>query len=154
MRILLLLAVITLNFSFAMSEKQNKEVIKVIETKPQVKQEEEKIESVKFYSEKPSYKKGENVCFVLENNSNNEILLPSTAPYAIFEKEKPEVAIFSPVSAQVITVIKPKEKKQWCWNQKDIEGKEVPSGDYFVRLTIFDKSGKKYFLKSEFSIKL
>jgi hypothetical protein len=153
MRLLIILALTILNLSFAMSEKQDKTVIKV-ESKPQIKEEEEKIENVKFYTERSTYKKGENVCFILENNSNNEILLPSTAPYAIFEKEKPEVAIFSPVAAQIIVVLKPKEKKQWCWNQKDIEGKEVSSGNYIVRITIFDKSGKKYFLKSEFSIKL
>lgn len=140
------------NLTFAMSQKEDKEVIKVV--KNNNVQEVQKIEGVNFFTEKSSYKKGENVCFILENKSNDEIFLPSSAPYAIFDKNKPEVAIFSPIATQVITTVKPNERKQFCWNQKDIEGTEVPSGDYFARITIFDKSGKKYFLKADFSIKL
>lgn len=140
------------NLTFAMSQKQDKEAIKVV--KNNNVEEVSKIENVNFYTEKKEYKKGEDVCFILENKSNDELLLPSSAPYAIFNKEKPEVAIFSPISGQVITTLKTNEKKQWCWNQKDIEGQEVPSGDYFVRLTVFDKTGKKYFMKAYFSIKL
>jgi hypothetical protein len=143
---------LTISLSFAMSQKQDKEVIKVV--KNNNTQELEKIEGVNFYTEKPTYNKGENICFILENKSSNEILLPSSAPYAIFDKSKPEVAIFSPISTQVIITLKPNEKKQFCWNQKDTEGLEVPSGNYFARITFFDKNGKKYFLKSEFSIKL
>jgi len=107
-----------------------------------------------FKTDKQVYSKAEQVCFTLENQSQTDYILPTSTPYAIFNKEKPEVAIYSPVSAQVITLLKPKEVKKWCWDQKDIERKEVPSGDYFVRLTIFDESGEVSFLKADFTIKL
>jgi hypothetical protein len=142
-----------INIGFAMSEKKQS-----IDIKPSKNQNTE-VETVNipgliFKTDKQVYLKAEQVCFTLENQSQAEYILPSSAPYAIFNKEKPEVAIYSPVSAQVITPLKPKEVKKWCWDQKDIEGKEVSSGDYFVRLTIFDKSGKANFLKAEFTIKL
>ncbi|MGC8868852.1 MAG: hypothetical protein ACP5P7_04235 [Sulfurihydrogenibium sp.] len=141
------------SISFAMSDKE-KLVAKAEDIKKTTVQDTAKIEGIKFYTQKNSYLKGEEVCFIFENSSKTDILLPSAAPFAIFEKTKPEVAIYSPVSAQVITNVKPNEKKQWCWNQKDQEGKEVSSGDYFARITFFDKSGNKYFLKSEFSLKI
>jgi hypothetical protein len=152
--IYVLFLTIFINIGFAMSEKKQN-----TDTKPSKNQNVEVKETVNipgliFKTDKQVYLKAEQVCFTIENQSQTEYILPSSAPYAIFNKEKPEVAIYSPVSAQVITLLKPKEVKKWCWDQKDIEGKEVSSGDYFIRLTIFDKSGKVNFLKAEFTIKL
>lgn len=120
----------------------------------EVQQEPGKEPAVKFYTQSAEYKKGQKVCFVFENTSGKEVYLPSSAPWAVFSEEKPETAIYSPVSAQVITVLKNGEKKEWCWNQQDIEGKEVPPGSYFVRITFFDDRGKNYTKKASFRIKL
>jgi hypothetical protein len=145
---------IFINIGFAMSEKKQNTDVKPSKNQNVEVKETVNIPGLIFKTDKQVYLKAEQVCFTLENQSQVEYILPSSAPYAIFNKEKPEVAIYSPVSAQVITPLKPKEVKKWCWEQKDIEGKEVSSGDYFVRLTIFDKSGKVNFLKAEFTIKL
>ncbi|MEJ5172250.1 MAG: hypothetical protein WHT47_00895 [Hydrogenothermaceae bacterium] len=107
---------------------------------------------VKFYTLKSDYHKGEEVCFVFENTSSKQIYLPSAAPWAVFSKDKPEMAVYSSLSVQVITVVKPSEKKKWCWNQKDIEGKEVSSGEYYVRITFFDDRGNSFFKKVIFRI--
>lgn len=109
--------------------------------------------NVKFYTLKSEYKKDERVCFVFENTSGKMLYLPSSAPWAVFSNDKPDSGIFSPLSAQVIVSLKDGEKKQWCWDQKDIEGKEVSVGDYFIRITFFDEKGEKYFKKLYFRIK-
>ncbi|MEZ0323190.1 MAG: hypothetical protein ABWJ98_02630 [Hydrogenothermaceae bacterium] len=103
---------------------------------------------VKFYALKSEYHKGEEVCFILENISSKQIYLPSAGSWAVFLKEKPEIAVYSPLSAQVITTVKPSEKKKWCWNQKDIEGKDVPSGEYYIRITLFDDKGSLIFKRA------
>lgn len=108
---------------------------------------------VRFYTAYQEYKKGQNICFVFENLSGENIYLPSSAPWAVFSEEKPETAIYSPVSAQVITTIKSGEKRAWCWNQYDIEGKQVSSGNYFIRISFFDDKGKNYTKKFSFRIK-
>lgn len=108
---------------------------------------------VRFYTAYQEYKKGQNICFVFENLSGENIYLPSSAPWAVFSEEKPETAIYSPVSAQVITTIKSGEKREWCWNQYDIEGKQVSSGNYFIRISFFDDKGKNYTKKFSFRIK-
>jgi hypothetical protein len=152
--IYVLFLTIFINIGFAMSEKKQNTDVKPSKNQNVEVKETVNISGLIFKTDKQVYSKAEQVCFTLENQSQAEYILPSSAPYAIFNKEKPEVAIYSPVSAQVITPLKPKEVKKWCWDQKDIEGKEVSSGDYFVRLTIFDKSGKVSFLKADFTIKL
>jgi flagellar hook assembly protein FlgD len=47
----------------------------------------------------------------------------------------------------MIVKLRPKNKKRWCWNQKDLEGNEVPTGTYQIRITIFTKKGKREFLQ-------
>jgi hypothetical protein len=152
--IYVLFLTIFINIGFSMSEKKQNTDVKPSKNQNVEVKETVNIPGLIFKTDKQVYSKAEQVCFTIENQSQTEYILPSSAPYAIFNKEKPEVAIYSPVSAQVITSLKPKEVKKWCWEQKDIEGKEVSSGNYFVRLTIFDKSGKVNFLKADFTIKL
>lgn len=98
--------------------------------------------SIVFKSEKNVYKKGEIVCFYIENNTNKEIILPSSAPWVVFENDK---LLFAPVAIQQIVKIKPKQKKKWCWKQNDFDKKEILSGEYTIRLTVFE-NGKRKFL--------
>jgi len=106
--------------------------------------------NVIFKAVKPEFLKGEEVCFYLENKTNEEILMPSSSPWVILRGEE---VIHSPIALQVITVLKPSEKKEWCWNQRDTEGKEVASGDYTVRITFFDGKGKQHSLSTLIKIK-
>ncbi len=104
------------------------------------------LSNITFKLEKEKIKKGEKVCFSIENNSNEFIYLPSTAPWVIIDAKTQKI-IYSPIASQMIVKLKPKESKKWCWDQKDIEGNEVPVGTYQVRITIFTKKGKREFLK-------
>ncbi len=104
------------------------------------------LSNITFKLEKEKIKKGEKVCFSIENNSNDFIYLPSTAPWVIIDAKTQKI-IYSPIASQMIVKLKPKESKKWCWDQKDVEGNEVPVGTYQVRITIFTKKGKREFLK-------
>ncbi len=104
------------------------------------------LSNITFKLEKEKIKKGEKVCFSIENNSNEFIYLPSTAPWVIIDAKTQKI-IYSPIASQMIVKLKPKESKKWCWDQKDVEGNEVPVGTYQVRITIFTKKGKREFLK-------
>lgn len=98
--------------------------------------------SIVFKPYKEVYKKDENICFYIENNTNKEIILPSSAPWVVFEDDK---LLFAPVATQQIVKIKPRQKKKWCWNQKDFDKNEIISGEYTIRLTVFE-NGKRRFL--------
>lgn len=140
MKLLIFLSLIIISQSIAFSNKISE----------QSKQDPE----VKFYTTATEYKKGQKVCFTFENVSGKDLLLPSSAPWAVFGEEKPEDPIFSPMSAQLITTVKNGEKKEWCWNGQDIEGREVPTGNYFLRITFFDNKGNRFFKRASFRIKI
>ncbi len=103
-----------------------------------------------FKPEKNTFKEGEKVCFYLKNDTNKTLYLPSTAPWVVFDKEGK--VLYSPVAIQKIVKIKPKSEKKWCWNQKNFKKEKVLSGDYKVRLTIFE-DGKRKFLSFNVKIK-
>jgi uncharacterized cupredoxin-like copper-binding protein len=106
-------------------------------------------ENVEFKPEKQTFKKGEKVCFYLKNKSNKTVFLPSSAPWVVLgdvkeyklgeEREFKERVIYSPVANQVIVKVKPNEEKKWCWDQKTFEeAKEILSGEYTVRISVFE----------------
>ncbi len=103
------------------------------------------LKNIEFKLEKEKIKKGEKICFSIENNSNDIIYLPSTAPWVIIDAKTQKI-VYSPIASQMIVKLKPKQSKKWCWNQKDFEGNEVPIGTYQIRITIFTKEGKRKFL--------
>ncbi|GAB6073165.1 hypothetical protein JCM14244_15420 [Venenivibrio stagnispumantis] len=146
--IFIFFVLLNISIAFGMSKKVENPKIEKEQPKQSIP---EKNINVIFKAIKPEFLKGENVCFYLENKTNKELLMPSSAPWAILENEK---VIYSPIALQVITIVKPNEKKQWCWNQKDVEGKDIASGDYIIRITFFDKEGEKYILSTPIKIKV
>lgn len=100
--------------------------------------------TVIFNSEKKEYKENENICFYLKNNSNNIIFLPSSAPWAVFEDEKFEKIIYSPISSQVIVKLNPNQEKKWCWKQENFKNKKVSAGEYTIRITYFENGKRKF----------
>ncbi len=108
-------------------------------------------EGIEFKPLKKVFKKGEEVCFKLENKSGREIYLPSSAPWAVFSDNDMNKVIYSPIATQSIEKLKPYQSKKWCWNQKTFDNDEATSGDYKIRITVF-KNGKRLFLKSDIKI--
>ncbi|RLE85876.1 MAG: hypothetical protein DRJ41_00365, partial [Thermoprotei archaeon] len=101
------------------------------------------ITKVKVYTDKKVYYVGEEVRIILENKSRRTIYLPNPAPWTILdERGKP---IYSPVAAQVITPIKPGEKKEWVWNQTTFNRTTAPPGRYQVALRTVSEVYYAYF---------
>ncbi len=108
-------------------------------------------EGVEFKPEKKVFKKGEEICFTLENKSGRDIYLPSSAPWAVFGDNDMNKVIYSPIATQRIEKLEPYQSKKWCWDQKTFDNDEVTSGDYKIRITVF-KNGKRLFLNSGIKI--
>ena len=107
--------------------------------------------NLKFIAKKEKFKAGEKVCFELINESHNIYYLPSSAPWAIFDAETEKI-IYSPIALQRIEKLKPGEKKEWCWEQIDINQDKVPIGKYKIRITLFDSKGHKIFKSTTIEI--
>lgn len=95
---------------------------------------------------KTKYMQGEEVEIVLENKSNNNIILPNSAPWKIVN-EKGE-NIYTPLSLQVIVTLNPNEKLTWKWKQKDMTGKQVQREKYYIILETVNMNK----LKTKFEI--
>lgn len=85
-----------------------------------------------FKALKDEYKIGEPVTFRLINNCDEDLILPNSAPWTI--KNSKGETVFSPISLQVITKIKPRGFKEWSWDQKDDQGKTVKPGTYYIEI--------------------
>ena len=85
-----------------------------------------------FKALKDEYKISEPVTFRLINNCDEDLILPNSAPWTI--KSSRGETVFSPISLQVITKIKPGGFKEWSWNQKDNHGRSVEPGIYYIEI--------------------
>ena len=90
-----------------------------------------------FKALKDEYKIGERVTFRLINNCDEDLILPNSAPWII--KDSRGETIFSPISLQVITRIKPRSFKEWSWNQKDNQGRNVGPGTYHIEIKTINR---------------
>jgi len=72
---------------------------------------------------------GDPITFTLTNTTASDITLPSAAPYVV---RNDTTAVYSPVSDQLITTLKPGETHQWIWNQQDDAGQRVAAGAYTI----------------------
>ena len=90
-----------------------------------------------FRTVKDYFKVNEPVKFRLINNCDGDLLLPNSAPWII--KNSGGEIIFSPISLQVITRIKPGTFREWSWNQKDNHGRNVEPGIYYVEIKTLNR---------------
>lgn len=101
------------------------------------------ISRVKLYTDKEVYYLGEQVRIVFENKSKKTVYLPNPAPWTILDKEgKP---VYAPTAIQVITPVKPGERKEWVWNQTAFENVTVTVGSYQVVLRTVSQVYYAYF---------
>ena len=95
-------------------------------------------------TDKHKYKIGENITFWLKNNWDRTIEVPAS-PYAILKDVGPTTdhhghtfkweTIYEPSTIQVVH-LKPGEKKEWIWNQKEANNTQVDEGDYEVVFSV------------------
>ncbi|MEM3539335.1 MAG: hypothetical protein QXM29_06185 [Nitrososphaerales archaeon] len=89
-----------------------------------------------FKTDKDVYKISEPVILVLENNCDFVLLLPNSAPWKIFDSGLKEV--FTPITLQVISEVRPGNIRIWLWDQKNYNGMEVSPGIYYIVLETID----------------
>ena len=98
-----------------------------------------------FRALKDYFKLSEPVKFRLINNCDEDLILPNSAPWII--KNSRGVIIFSPISQQVITRIKPGSFREWSWNQKDDHGRNVEPGTYYIEIKTLNQGTLKLRIK-------
>jgi hypothetical protein len=86
----------------------------------------------KTYTGEQHYKPGMTVRFRFKNTGDTEIILNNSAPWKI-ESREGEI-VFEPVALQAIVQLAPGEAKEWTWNQKDKDDRQVSEGGYMVVL--------------------
>ena len=78
------------------------------------------------------YKPGMTVRFSFKNNGDREIVLNNSAPWKIQSREG-EIT-FEPIALQAVVQLVLGEDKEWTWNQKDKDDRQVNEGGYIVVL--------------------
>ncbi len=89
-----------------------------------------------FKTDKKVYSPGEPIKIMLYNNMESSIYLPNSAPWGI--KDAAGFTIYSPISLQVVTEVKPGEVKVWIWDQRDNMGNYVGPGIYYAYIEILE----------------
>jgi len=84
------------------------------------------------YTGEQHYRLGMTVRFSFKNTGDTKIILNNSAPWKIQSREG-EI-VFEPVALQAIVQLAPDEDKEWTWNQKDKNDRQVSEGGYMVVL--------------------
>jgi hypothetical protein len=84
------------------------------------------------YTGEQHYKPGMTVRFSFKNTGDKEIILNNSAPWKIQSREG-EI-VFEPIALQAIAQLASGEDKEWTWNQKDKNDRQVSEGGYMVVL--------------------
>lgn len=94
----------------------------------------------------PLYYLREKIILRAKNQSSQKVELQNSAPWSI-EKwgGKNWVAVFNPISLQVLTPLGPGETKKWLWDQKDNQNRFAPSAKYRFNLSYAGRSFSQEF---------
>jgi plastocyanin len=84
------------------------------------------------YTGEQHYRLGMIVRFSFKNTGDTKIILNNSAPWKIQSREG-EI-VFEPIALQAIVQLAPGEDKEWTWNQKDKDDRQVSEGGYMVVL--------------------
>jgi len=94
------------------------------------------------YTGEQHYKPRTTVRFSFKNTGDTEIILNNSAPWKIQSREG-EI-VFEPIALQSIVQLAPGEGKEWTWNQKGKNDRQVSDGGYMV---VFKCSEGEYVLR-------
>jgi hypothetical protein len=87
--------------------------------------------SLSILTEKTNFRLGDiiNIRIV---NSGTVPLTFSDSSYGLKIKQLDGIVLYTPVSAQVISVLQPKEEKTFVWNQAKSDGNKIIEGRYKI----------------------
>jgi hypothetical protein len=87
--------------------------------------------SLSVITEKTNYHLGEPIRIKIVNSGTVPLTF-SDASYGLKIKQLDGIVLYSPISAQVISVLKPEEEKVFVWNQTKLDGSKIIEGRYNV----------------------
>ena len=98
--------------------------------------------SISIVTEKIDFELGEPI-YIKIINSGTIPLTFSDASYGLKVTGLDGVLYYTPMSAQVISTLEPKEEKTFVWNQKRMDGSDSLEGIYKIVVEGFDHENNK-----------
>ena len=98
--------------------------------------------SISILTEKIDFKLGEQV-YIKIVNSGTVALTFFDASYGLKVTGLDGVLYYTPMAAQVISTLEPKEEKTFVWNQKRMDGSDSREGIYKIVVEGFDHENNK-----------
>jgi len=97
--------------------------------------------SLSILTEKTDFKKGETITIRIINSGNVPLTF-SDVSYGLKISGLDGTLLYSPISAQVISVLEPKEEKSFEWDQIKNDGDTVLEGTYKISSSAMDNLEK------------
>lgn len=96
--------------------------------------------SLSVITEKTNFHLGESIRIKIVNSGTVPLTF-SDASYGLKIKQLDGIVLYSPISNQVISVLKPEEEKVLVWNQTKLDGSKIIEGRYNVVSSTDSSSG-------------
>ncbi|HET6457751.1 MAG TPA: hypothetical protein VFG24_02585 [Nitrosopumilaceae archaeon] len=87
--------------------------------------------SLSVITEKTNFHLGEPISIKIVNSGTVPLTFSDTS-YGLKIKQLDGIVLYSPISAQMISVLKPEEEKVLVWNQTKLDGSKIIEGRYNV----------------------
>ena len=87
--------------------------------------------SLSIITEKTNFHLGEPISIKIVNSGTVPLTF-SDASYGLKIKQLDGIVLYSPIAAQVISVLKPEEEKMFVWNQTKSDGSKIIEGRYTI----------------------
>jgi len=98
--------------------------------------------SISIVTEKIDFELGEQIHIKIVNSGTIPLTFPD-ASYGLKVTGLDGVLFYTPMAAQVISTLEPKEEKTFVWNQKRIDGSDSLEGIYKIVVEGFDHENNK-----------
>ena len=98
--------------------------------------------SISILTEKIDFELGEHIYIKIVNSGTIPLTFSDTA-YGLKVTGLDGVLYYTPMAAQVISTLEPKEEKTFVWNQKRMDGSDSLEGIYKIVVEGFDHENNK-----------
>jgi len=98
--------------------------------------------SISIVTEKIDFELGEQIHIKIINSGTISLTF-SDASYGLKVTGLDGVLYYTPMAAQVISTLEPKEEKTFVWNQKRMDGSDLLEGFYKIVVEGFDHENNK-----------
>jgi len=98
--------------------------------------------SISILTEKIAFELGEHIYIKIVNSGTIPLIFSDTS-YGLKITGLDGVLYYTPMAAQVISTLEPKEEKTFVWNQKRMDGSDSLEGIYKIVVEGFDHENNK-----------